>query len=918
MGSKGSNTTTQSYTPNQTVGQSGTTALTMAQAAAGQPFQQPVAPVAGFTDDQLSAFANMRAHQGYAEPYFQRGAQLFNQSASPISAGQVGNYLNPFADYVMGGLRDVFGQQMRDTTGRLTQAAGGVGADRIGVAQANLAKQQGLAAGQTLAGIYQPALGAAQQDAARQQAAAFGFAQMGPAAQGAAMAGTQGLFNFGGLQQQQQQAELNAPYQLELARLAYPFQTAQYLSGVTAGTAPALGGTTTNTYPKPSPWGTIAGLGMTAAGAAMGNPMMMAGGMGSLKGSQTAPQSMGMMAGGYGMGGWNPNVSGGYVYPGYMAARGGAINPDPFGMVQGYQDGGDIIFGPGAQPPEVPPGISQALETGAPIPEEFSVLPPPAPPTPVPTAMNYAPIPPAQTQTIQQQPPMALPQLQPYQPVPFDIPPDLGEGTFARSPGLALMNAGLATMAAAGRRDSRGLPLPPFAAIGEGGMQGVKMLEQQEQQGLQRRRVDLEARRLMLAADATRRAAELHPYQIQHQQIQNQTQVAAENRARAREPETLRSLQLGNITTENREVREQEAESRRAILFPEQFSHAQLENIRLRNTEARTAELHPLSMALQGLSVKEREIKLDQMKLALKHQTASDEALSDPAVLKDLGLTPQQAAILTPDGVRAYALDLAKTRYDYKVVGNQLWATDRVDPSKTHIIGNQDILAGYGIRPPAAATTSPAPAAASPPAPGAPAAAPPPPGVPRPGIRAPAPAPALPGAPRPAGARTTPEMTGSAGQAFGAPGLFNWANMKVQGVTQNSATPSAQDQAMAQTHIELLRERLISALSEGDSNRLAIVQKRIQSMFPSPGSLFTPAPQAFAFFTEVDHQLSDRIAANSRILQAPLIGNAAKDRIARITVEQQRIQEEIRTVIGDMSGYDYLGNDRWRPRRGRQ
>lgn len=515
MGSKGSNTTTQSYTPNQTVGQSGTTALTMAQAAAGQPFQQPVAPVAGFTDDQLSAFANMRAHQGYAEPYFQRAGQLFNQSAAPITAGQVGNYLNPFADYVMGGLRDVFGQQMRDTTGRLTQAAGGVGADRIGVAQANLAKQQGLAAGQTLAGIYQPALGAAQQDAARQQAAAFGFGQMGPAAQGAAMAGTQGLYNFGSQQQQLAQAQQNAPYQLELARLAYPFQTAQFLSGVTAGTAPALGGTTTNTYPKPSPWGTIAGLGMTAAGAMMGNPYMMGSGLKGTMGSQ----SMGMGSGGWGTGGWNPNVSGGYVYPtGYGWERGGAVGAaNPF---MGYQGGGDVVpnFADRFSAISDDPRVAAAMEFGDPLPESASVLPPPMPrprPNPMeiqgepsgevessPTgALSFVP----QGPGTRAFPPPTAPQMTEPQSLPFALPPDEGAGSFARTPGMALMQAGLATLAAAGKRDSRGLPLPPFAAIGEGGMQGVKTLEVQQQQQVQRRRVELEALRLLNQAEHQRR-----------------------------------------------------------------------------------------------------------------------------------------------------------------------------------------------------------------------------------------------------------------------------------------------------------------------------------------------------------------------------------------------------------------------------
>lgn len=521
MGSKGSQQTTQSYTPNSNVGQSGSQALNMAQGAANLPFQQQVAPVAGFSDDQLSAFANMRAHQGYAEPYIQGGAQLLNQSAQPISAAQVGNYLNPYADYVLANMRDSAGQQMAQTTGRLTQAAGGVGADRIGVAQANLAKQQQLAEGQTLAGIYGSALGAAQQDASRQQSAAFGLGQLGTAGQAAAMQGDQTLYNAGSLQQQQQQAELNAPYQWDLARIAHNYQIPQWLSQVTAQTAPSLGGTTTNTYPAPSPWGTIAGLGMTALGAFTGNPGMMGSG---LKGTMGGQQSMGMMNGNYGLGGWNPNVSGGWIQPGAFRASGGRVTPmDVFKTFAGggmaYADGGDVpTFDDRFSAISDNPRIAAAMENGDPLPDEASVLSPPPPQLPpqitnpdsLPmgeTQMGYAGAPPPRMA------PAGMPGGMPPPPVPEEQPLD-GEimppeqttpfQEWSRGPGFALMQAGLGTLAAAGKRDSRGLPLSPWAAIGEGGMKGIQTVQKQDTAANQRRRVELEAKRLLNQAQHQR------------------------------------------------------------------------------------------------------------------------------------------------------------------------------------------------------------------------------------------------------------------------------------------------------------------------------------------------------------------------------------------------------------------------------
>ena len=232
------------YNANPLIGGAAGQALTQAQQAAQTPFNLPVAPVAGFTPDQLQAFQQTQQQQGIAQPYYNQAQDLYNQSAAPISGAQISQYMNPYASSVMANLQESQGQQMNDVTGRLTQQAGGVGGSRIGVAQAELARQQNLATGQTMAGIYGSALSAAQQDAQRQQAAAYGVGNLGGAAQNAAMQGTQALLGTGSLQQQQQQAQLNAPYQNQLAQLALPYQQAQYLAGITGGLSGALGGTT--------------------------------------------------------------------------------------------------------------------------------------------------------------------------------------------------------------------------------------------------------------------------------------------------------------------------------------------------------------------------------------------------------------------------------------------------------------------------------------------------------------------------------------------------------------------------------------------------------------------------------------------------------------------------------------------------
>ena len=571
MGSKGSQKTTETYTPNKQVGKTGTQALDMASNVANQPFQQQVAPVAGFSGDQQQAFQQYRDLQGYAQPYINQASDLYGQSAQAITGDQVNNYLNPYANYVMEGLNDQFGQQRSQATGQLTQAAGGVGADRIGVAQSNLAKQQGNVAGQALSGIYGQALSAAQQDQSRKQGAAAGLGSLGIAGQQAEMSATQGLFGAGQAQQTQSQNEANAPYQWDLARIAHQYQVPQWLSGITAGTAPALGGTKTSEAPAPSPWGTIAGLGLTAAGAFTGNPMMAGAGLkGALGGS--APQTGGMTSAGWGnTGGWNPNVGGGYVYP---SARGGAVARKDGGRItpldvfrsfamgggawNAFADGGGVglPFDDRFSAVSDDPRIASAMEFGEPLPDSASTLPPPPQLPPQmgpgpqgggggmpPQAMGFAP---------QGGPPQAPPPMPPpaaggmppqMPPSSLELAPDPGEGSFARSPGYALMTAGLGTLAASGKRDSRGIPLSPWAALGEGGLKGVEALKVQDTAATQRRRVDLEAKRLLNQAEHQRNTlGETRRYhdiidRNRQDQLGTAAEVAAERRRHNQEIE---------------------------------------------------------------------------------------------------------------------------------------------------------------------------------------------------------------------------------------------------------------------------------------------------------------------------------------------------------------------------------------------
>jgi hypothetical protein len=209
LGSKGQSVQNQTgysnYSANPLTQGAASQALGQAQTAASSPFNLPVAPVAGLNATQNQAFGQIGQEQGMAQPYYNQAQSLFNQSAAPISSQQVNNYLNPYASNVISQLQSQQGQQMASLTGQATQQAGGVGADRIGVAQSQLANQQNLATGQTLSGIYGSALSAAQQQNQMEQSAAYGIGNLGGAAQNSALQGSQALLGAGNQQQQQTQ-----------------------------------------------------------------------------------------------------------------------------------------------------------------------------------------------------------------------------------------------------------------------------------------------------------------------------------------------------------------------------------------------------------------------------------------------------------------------------------------------------------------------------------------------------------------------------------------------------------------------------------------------------------------------------------------------------------------------------------------
>lgn len=233
---------------------------------------------AGLDPTQQAGINTINAAQGTAQPYFDQASQYAKQGAASIDPSQIQKYLSPYTQNVVDATQRQFAdnnaQQQQQVVGNAA-LKGALGGDRVGVAQAELARQQKLAQDPTIAGLYNQgytqALGAAQQDRAAAAQGAYTFGALAPAVQNTAISGGNAQLGAGAVAQGTTQAGLSADYQKYLQQQAFPYQQAQFLTQYGVPTITAMGGSQTGqsqtTQPGPSPWGQIAGLGVSALGA---------------------------------------------------------------------------------------------------------------------------------------------------------------------------------------------------------------------------------------------------------------------------------------------------------------------------------------------------------------------------------------------------------------------------------------------------------------------------------------------------------------------------------------------------------------------------------------------------------------------------------------------------------------------------
>jgi hypothetical protein len=259
MCGKVQNTTTTTTAPNPVAMGAYTDILGKAQNVAATPYTpytgSLVAPV---NPQQYGGIANVNQYAESAQPAIQTAEGMALGAASPITAGQIQNYENPFTQGVVNATEAQFAnqnaQQLQNVRGNAI-AQDALGGNREAIAEAELANQQQLAQAPVIAGLesqgYQTGLNTALTEQQALASGAYSLGNLGVAGQGAALSGAGSQIQAGGLEQATQQALDQALYQQFINQQAYPFQSTHWLGGISRGVRSAMGGTSTRKETPP-------------------------------------------------------------------------------------------------------------------------------------------------------------------------------------------------------------------------------------------------------------------------------------------------------------------------------------------------------------------------------------------------------------------------------------------------------------------------------------------------------------------------------------------------------------------------------------------------------------------------------------------------------------------------------------------
>jgi len=246
--------------------------LASTSAIAGQPTSIPGYQVAGMTPLQQQAI-QLGSGIGAYQPMMEAGAQTLQQGVTQLGPQGYQQYMTPYMDEVLGqSLQDLQRQadMERQRIGAQAIQSGAFGGSRQAVAeqelQRNVSDKFAAQSAQLRAQAFESA-----QDRAQQAGELFGKLGLQQAALGESAQAAQGrdvamLSQLGGMEQQQQQAEIDAQRATSLERQFEPYQRIGFMSDIFRGVPSTTSTLTSTTSPSPSMISQIGGIGMGIAG----------------------------------------------------------------------------------------------------------------------------------------------------------------------------------------------------------------------------------------------------------------------------------------------------------------------------------------------------------------------------------------------------------------------------------------------------------------------------------------------------------------------------------------------------------------------------------------------------------------------------------------------------------------------------
>jgi len=239
---------------------------------AGQPTMIPEYQVAGMTPLQQQAI-QLGAGIGAYQPMMEAGAATLGQGVSQLGPQGYQQYMSPYMDEVLGqSLQDLQRQadMERQRIGSAAIQSGAFGGSRQAVAEQELQRNVADTFAKQSAQLRAQAFESAQ-DRAQQAGELFGKLGLQQAALGEAAQAAQGrdvsmLSQLGGMEQQQQQAEIDAQRATSLERQFEPYQRIGFMSDIFRGVPSTTSTLTSTTSPSPSMISQIGGIGMGIAG----------------------------------------------------------------------------------------------------------------------------------------------------------------------------------------------------------------------------------------------------------------------------------------------------------------------------------------------------------------------------------------------------------------------------------------------------------------------------------------------------------------------------------------------------------------------------------------------------------------------------------------------------------------------------